>query len=179
MVDGLAVVLQEHSQPAVSKAWSLPRQFRQPGPQFRIAVRLWLVPVAAAIQATKLASAAFAQVILLHRERHVLPAAYELHPFFEITALSTSRSRLKSATRCFRRRFSSSTCRNRFASLTCMPPYFPFHAYSVAALTPNSRATSAVLRPPSICFTAAMTFSSVCRLFFISNSPFQNWRILV
>ena len=39
-------------------------------------------------------------------ERHVLPAAYELHPFFVITALSTSRSRLKSATRCFRRRFS-------------------------------------------------------------------------
>jgi hypothetical protein len=29
------------------------------------------------------------------------------------------------------------------------------------------------LRPPSICFTAAMTFSSLCRLFFMSNSPFK------
>src|ERR1035437_5656395 len=48
-----------------------------------------------------------------------------------------------------------------------MPPYLPFHAYSVAALTPSSRATSAVLRPPSICLTAAILFSSLCRLFFI------------
>src|SRR5204863_6789475 len=103
------------------------------------------------IHAVELASVAFAQVEFLHRERHVLSSAYELHAFFEITALSTSRSRLKSATRCFSRRFSSS-CRSRLASLTCMPPYLPFHAYSVAALTPNSRATSAVLRPPSICF---------------------------
>ena len=44
-----------------------------------------------------LAGAALAQAVLLHCERHVPPAAYELHPFLEITPLSTSRSRLKSA----------------------------------------------------------------------------------
>src|SRR3954453_8407276 len=150
MVDHVAVFLQKHSQPPISKAWSLPRQFRQPCPQFPISVRLWLVTVGAAIQAIELASAALAQAILLHRERHVLPAAYELHPFFEITALRTSRSRLRSATRCFRRRFSSSSCRSRLASLTCMPPYLPFHAYNVAALTPTpAPRRRSYARPPS------------------------------
>jgi len=41
-------------------------------PQFRISVRLRLVAVAAAIQAIELAGVAFAQAILLYRERHVV-----------------------------------------------------------------------------------------------------------
>src|SRR5580704_15723447 len=84
-----------------------------------------------------------------------------------MTAFITSLSRLRSATICFRRRFSSSSCLRRLASLTCIPAYLLFQAYSVAALPPSSRATSAVLRPPSVCLTAAILFSSLCRLFFI------------
>src|SRR5438105_3342204 len=44
-----------------------------------------LVSITAAIHAVELASVAFAQVVFLHRERHVLSSAYELHAFFEIT----------------------------------------------------------------------------------------------
>jgi len=126
-----------------------------------VAILARLVPITAAIQVVELAGAAFTYCEFLHRERHVPPGAYELHPFFAMTAFIASLSNVKSATRCFSRRFSSSSCRRRLASLTCMPPYLLFHEYSVAALTPNSRATSAVLRPPSSCLTAAMIFSSL------------------
>jgi hypothetical protein len=50
----------------------------------------------------------------------------KLQPFFRKTAFNASRSRLRSATSCFSRRFSSSTCRSRCASLTSSPPYFNF-----------------------------------------------------
>src|SRR5579863_6087779 len=167
MIHRFAAPFQQHAQPAVAKPRLLSRQFRKPRTQFRVAILSRLVPVAAAVHVVELASAALAQAKLLLRERHVLPGAYELQPFFAMIAFIASLSRLKSATMSFNRRFSSSSCRNRLASFTCMLAYLFFHAYNVAALTPNSRATSAVFRPPSICFTAAMIFSSLCRLFLI------------
>src|SRR5581483_11218863 len=96
---------------------------------------------------------------------HFLLALYELHPFFSITAFSISLSRLKSATSFFNRPFSSSSCRNRCASPTLIPPYFAFHAYTVCFDTPNSRPPSAADRPASICFNAPIISTSLYFLF--------------
>lgn len=53
--------------------------------------------------------------------------AGKLQPFFWITDFSASLSRLRSATSCFSRRFSSSSLFSRCASATYMPPNFDFH----------------------------------------------------
>jgi hypothetical protein len=47
---------------------------------------------------------------------------------FEITSFIICMSRAWSATNFFSRRFSSSSCFSRFASLTSIPPYFFFQA---------------------------------------------------
>src|ERR1051325_3682638 len=168
--------------------WFLSCQRDQFLPQRGVRIRLRLVSITTTIHLQQLAGPALAHMALLHRQRHILPLAYKLQPFFRITTLSASLSRLRSATICFSRRFSSSSSRSRRASLTSIPPYFDFHVYSVASLTPTSRASSPTFRPPSICFNTPMICSSLCRLFFItelllvrssyrSSSSF-NWRSL-
>ena len=63
-------------------------------------------------------------------------------------------SRLRSATSRFRFRFSSLSCFSRANSLELTPPYFFRHAYTVFALNPYFRASSATGTPASACFTA-------------------------
>jgi hypothetical protein len=46
---------------------------------------------------------------------------------FRIISFSAWLSRVRSATRCLRRLFSSSSCRSRRSSLTSSPPYRAFH----------------------------------------------------
>src|SRR5581483_8135342 len=70
---------------------------------------------------------ALAGCVLNAQPAGIRPSVYELRPFFAITAFSISLSRLRSATSRFRREFSSSSERNRCASLTSIPPYFDFH----------------------------------------------------
>src|ERR1019366_2994530 len=48
------------------------------------------------------------------------------HHFFATTACNARLSSSSSATVCLSWWFSSSSCRSRFASLTSIPPYFPF-----------------------------------------------------
>jgi hypothetical protein len=74
---------------------------------------------------------ALAERMLGHNERHIPPGFYKLQPFFLMTVVSASLSRLRSATSPFSRRFSSSSDLSRFASLTSIPPYFDFQLYSV------------------------------------------------
>ncbi|NIQ87293.1 MAG: AAA family ATPase [Acidobacteria bacterium] len=62
----------------------------------------------------------------LDEEAHQASPAPGLHHFFPKAAFSAWRSRLWSATSCFRHRFSSSSCRSLLASLTSMPLYFDF-----------------------------------------------------
>ena len=95
--------------------------------QIRVAVRPRLIAVTRSIHSQQLAGRALALSKLRRHERHLFPQLGKLHPFFRITALSISLSRLRSATSCFSRRFSSSICRSRAASLTSMPPNFDFH----------------------------------------------------
>ena len=53
----------------------------------------------------------------LHGKPYILPLSCEPQPFFEIIAFRTSRSSLRSATKCFRWRFSSSSWCSRCASV--------------------------------------------------------------
>src|ERR1019366_1327989 len=163
---------QNRPQPPIAVALLLVRQCNQNRAQILIAIRNCFVPVTSAGHFQKPASLTFAQPVFGHDERHVAPRTHKLQPFFLMTVVSAALSRLRSATISFSRRFSSSSARSFFTSLTSIPPYFAFQLYSVWSLTPSSRATSFVVRPPSICLTAATIFSSVYFVFFISKSSF-------
>src|SRR5947208_4924238 len=118
--------LQQHAEPPVTISRTLSSQRDQLVPQHRVVVGSRLISIAGTIHAHELASLALAVAILGNHQRHILPATYKLQPFFRITAFSASRSRLRSATMCFSRRFSSSSSFNRRASLTSRPPYLLF-----------------------------------------------------
>src|ERR1043166_2800330 len=145
----------------------LPRQRHQCFSELLIFVRLCFVAICRAVHTEEPAGMTFAQLILIHQLSDIPPRAYKLQPFFRITDFSASLSRLRSATISFSRRFSSSSVRSFFASLTSMPLYFDFQLYSVWSVTPTSRANAFADRPASSCFTAAMIFSSLCFVFFI------------
>src|SRR5262249_12810647 len=104
----------------------LPRQFHQLLAQLRVVIRPRFVSIAAAIHIDELAGLALGHLVVLDGERHVRPQAGKLHPFFRTMPFSASLSRLRSATNCFSRRFSSSSALGRGASLTSIPPYFDF-----------------------------------------------------
>src|ERR1700704_295321 len=104
-------------QSPVSVSRFLARQIHQLLSQHRVVIRLGFVTITAAIECDELAGPTLAHPELLAGERHIGPHAGKLHPFFRITAFSTSLSRLRSATRCFSRRFSSSSPFSRCASV--------------------------------------------------------------
>src|SRR3569833_100018 len=113
-------------QSPVAVAWLLSRQVHQLFSQLRIVIRHRFVPIAAPIHVHELAGPAFAHSKLLNSECHIAPQTGKLQPFFLTIAFSTSLSKLRSATKCFNRRFSSSRLFSRRASLTSRPPYLLF-----------------------------------------------------
>ena len=114
-------------QPPVAVARLLPRQHQQLRAQCRVPVRPRLVAIASTFQVKQLAGRALAQAVFGLNQRHIFSQAGKLQPFFLMTAFSASPCRLSSATKSFRRRFSSSICFSRSASFTSKPPYFCFH----------------------------------------------------
>src|SRR6202142_1699573 len=60
--------------------------------------------------------------------------------FFDRSSRSAAVSNICSAKSFFNFAFSSSSCFNRFASDTSMPPYLAFQLYRVASETPSLRA---------------------------------------
>src|SRR5579883_1322153 len=113
-------------QPPIAVARLLACEGDQLLSEFGVVVRPGLIAIAAAVHFEELTGLAFAVGELLLDKRHVRSQAGKLQPFFRITALSASLSRLRSATRCFSRRFSSSKPLKRWASLTSRPPYLLF-----------------------------------------------------
>src|SRR5277367_4134736 len=93
--------------------------------------------------------------------------------FFDRSSRSAAASNICSAKSFFSFAFSSSSCFNRFASDTSMPPYLAFQLYSVASETPCLRSRSAVFAPASCSFNTPMIRSSVNRARFICPSLFQ------
>ena len=118
-------------QPPVAEARLLPRQCHQRLAQLRVAVRPRLIPVCRAVHFQELASMALA--------RPDAPPSPAPRPASRSQAPSVfsdhRRQRLFVQTQIghhfLQRRFSSSSARSRFASLTSMPPYFDFQLYSV------------------------------------------------
>src|SRR5512133_4286307 len=180
MIHLVPAPFQQRSQAPIAEARLLPRQFDQVLAQLRVILRPWFISITAAIHRQQLASPALTEAVFGNHESHILPLTYKLQPFFRMTPFRASRSRLRSATSCFRRRFSSSSSFKRRASFTSIPPYLLFQVHSVAALTPSSRANSGTFRPASICFSTPMICSSLCRVFFTfeDSSPSIRRRIL-
>src|SRR5262245_14619704 len=80
-------------------------------------------------------------------------------------------SRLRSATNCFRFRFSSSNCFKRRNSPTPIPLYFRFQLYSVCSLIPISRHTSS-----PACFQTLQGIDNllfIVSLFHLGSPPFS------
>src|SRR5580704_405134 len=170
MVHSLALTFHQHLQSPIAVSRLLSGQSHQLLSQ-RLIRSPRLIPITAHCNRHQPAHPALTGSILRGKPARIRPPVYELNPFFAMTAFSISLSRLRSATRRFRREFSSSSERSRCASLTSRPPNFAFQVYIVAWLTPHSRATSSTVRPASTCFSAAMICASVCLLLPISPSP--------
>ena len=92
--------LQQRPQPPIAIARMLPGQRQQCLTELRVAVRPRLILVCRAVHFQELASVALAESMLGHYQRHVPPGTHKLQPFFRITVVSASLSRLRSATRC-------------------------------------------------------------------------------
>lgn len=90
--------------------------------------------------------------------------------FFPSNTFKAWLSKVDSARSCFRRRFSSSSCLRRLASLTSIPPYFLRQLKKVPLEMPFSRQRSAMGRPASASLRVAMICSSVNRLRFMASS---------
>src|SRR5271163_5257797 len=116
MVHSLALALQQHLQSPIAVTWLLSGQPYQPFPQ-RLVRSPRSIPVTRHRNRHQPAYPAFAGSILRSQPASSRPSVYELRPFFAITAFNISRSRLRSATRRLSREFSSSSDRNRCASL--------------------------------------------------------------
>jgi hypothetical protein len=85
--------------------------------QFPVAIWFLLITATRSPHIEQPADSPFTNAERFHSKSYILPLSCEPQPFFVIPASSTSLSRLRSATRCFSRRFSSSRLFKRCASL--------------------------------------------------------------
>src|SRR5205814_5095544 len=106
----------------------LPGQGAQSRPQFFFLLRaLPLIPAARPRHAHEPTGSPFTQSMRLPNHAHHLAPVRGRQNFFATTVFKAWLSSVRSATTCFTRRFSSSSCRSRRASLISKPPYSPFH----------------------------------------------------
>src|SRR5271165_1394539 len=104
-------------QPAIAKASKLVRQLAQPLPQPPVFPAPPPVSVRPPMQSDQPAGASLRdRYFRAHHHQRLLPHL-RAHHFFVTTACNACLSNVRSATRCFSRRFSSSRARNRRASL--------------------------------------------------------------
>src|SRR5689334_4099748 len=102
-------------------------QLQQQLDHFSITIRLWLVSTDRTAQGQYTASQALAHSELLTEAGNQLPFDRRLYSFFVSTSFKIRCSKESSAYMAFKRRFSSSSSRNRRMSEASMPPYFDFH----------------------------------------------------
>src|SRR6185436_10180940 len=120
------------SQLAIQTPVAVPRVFAgelaQLLPQLAALFSLALVSMGRSPDAYEPAAPSFAHPVNLLEEPYDVASRCRLHHFRLTTSFSALISSACSATMCLSRRFSSSSSRNRRASLTFIPPYFAFHA---------------------------------------------------
>ena len=85
-----------------------------------------LVPPRGRAQANHATGASFTRAARLGKPPHHFALSDGAYHFFATTAFSAWMSSVCSATMCFNRRFSSSSCFSRCISLSSMPPYLAF-----------------------------------------------------
>src|SRR5882757_8965758 len=128
VIDRVAAPAQLHPQPPITVARMALREFFQRIAQVRFVVhRARLVTRTGAVDRDQPARPPLAYRELAHHLPYRSAPGYRRKPFFAITDLSTSLSRLNSATICFSRRFSCSSCAIRRASASSTPAYRSRH----------------------------------------------------
>src|SRR6185437_3038649 len=152
---------QQQVQPLIPEPPPFRRQLQQALLEPRCRFRLGPVALTRSMGRDHPAGPPLTQLQLLGEQPHGCPPGIGPQSFFDSTSRSPFTSSISSATRCFSSRFSSSSCRSRFASLTSRPPYFAFQRYSVCSLTPSRRQASFGLPPASTSFNTPMICSSV------------------
>src|SRR5712664_3138030 len=123
VVDGPALAPQLLVQHPVAVARPLGSEPAEVLSQLRVLHPLAAVPARRARQLDDAAGAAFADTEVRLEKTRSLAACGGGHHFFAFTAFSIWLSRVRSATMCFSRRFSSSSALSLRASLTSIPPY--------------------------------------------------------
>ena len=122
MVLHQAFAAQQFMQPGRTETPSLFRQFPQASAQKQIAVLGWRPLSGAAVELDDSASPPLGIAVLPQNVLHGFSASCGLQKFFESTSFRMTISRACSPTILFNRAFSSSNCRSRLASETCIPP---------------------------------------------------------
>src|SRR5262249_47823442 len=125
-VDGMAFAPQQHVQPPVTKPPPLLGQGFQPLAQYPVIRPHALVAHARPVTADHPAGPPLAHLEDLAQIRHGLPSRGGPHHFFPSRSFSAALSSMASASIRFKRPFSSSSARSRFASDTSRPPYLAF-----------------------------------------------------
>src|SRR6267378_3237098 len=123
VIDGPALAPELLVQHPVAVARSLRRQLAEVLAQLRVLHPLAAVPTGRACQLDDAAGAPLADTEVRLEKTRSLAACGGRHHFFALIAFSIWLSRVRSATMCFSRRFSSSSPFSLRASLTSMPPY--------------------------------------------------------
>ena len=89
-VDRVPAPFQHRVKAPVAEARLLPGQLHQLSPQLDVAIRPGFVTITRSIHSKQLAGGALAQPEPGLSERYILSQTGKLHPFFRITAFSTS-----------------------------------------------------------------------------------------
>src|SRR5579872_7069591 len=158
-------------QPAIAKAPELVRQLAQALPQPLVLGSPAAIATGSTPQPHQPAGASLRDRYFREHHYDRLPPHLRAYHFFATTACNACLSSVRSATRCFSRRFSSSKARRRLASLTSIPPYFAFHRYRLPRVIPCRRHSSPGSTPASHSFRMAMICSSLNRVLRTTPPP--------
>src|SRR5882672_5944977 len=123
VVDGPALPLEQFVQHPIAVARPVAGELAEVLAQLRILDRHALVAAGRTRQLDDAACAALAHLEVRLEKTRSLAACGGGYHFFAFTAFSICTSRVRSATMCFSRRFSSSSAFSLRASLTSIPPY--------------------------------------------------------
>src|SRR5579864_2919433 len=171
VIDSPALALQPIMQPAIAKAPELVRQLAQALPQPLVLALPAAIATGCTPQPHQPAGASLRDRYFRAHHYDRLPPHLRAYHFFATTACNACLSSVRSATRCFSRRFSSSKARRRLASLTSMPPYFAFQRYKLPRVIPCRRHSSPGSTPASPSFRMAIICSSLNRVLRTTPPP--------
>jgi len=126
-IDAPQLALEQQMEAPIAPPWSLRRERAQAFTHgWLVAADPPLIAHGAPMCTHEPARPTLGHAIGLLQMAHRFALSSGRYQFFRVISFSAVLSRVKSATICLRRRFSSSNCRNRRSWLTSNPPYWAF-----------------------------------------------------